>query len=186
MMPSSGTMKSPFQTSGHRALKIHARTRKMRGAIAAPKASRHPNRIIASLLLGAHGTPSHASGGRDSAMGSPFSLPISLAAMRTLVTAYDVEAVRACFPALRRRVDDRPVAWLDGPAGTQVPEACIDAMRDYLVTSSSNTHGAFAASAETDALVTATRAGMADLLGTTNPDEIAFGPNMTTITFALS
>ena len=56
----------------------------------------------------------------------------------------------------------------------------------YLVSSNSNTHGAFAASAETDALIAGTRAGVADLLGATDPDEIAFGPNMTTITFMLS
>jgi selenocysteine lyase/cysteine desulfurase len=79
-----------------------------------------------------------------------------------------------------------PVAWLDGPAGTQVPDACVDAIRDYLVQSSSNSHGAFAASAETDALIAGTRSAVADLLGATDPGEIAFGPNMTTITFALS
>jgi cysteine desulfurase family protein (TIGR01976 family) len=106
--------------------------------------------------------------------------------MSALVTAYDIEAVRARFPALHRRVDDQPVAWLDGPAGTQVPDACLDAIHDFLVAGGSNTHGAFAASAETDALVAATRAGVADLLGAGEPDEIAFGPNMTTITFALS
>jgi cysteine desulfurase family protein (TIGR01976 family) len=103
-----------------------------------------------------------------------------------VVAPYDVEAVRARFPSLARRHGDTTVAWLDGPAGTQVPDACLDAIRDYLTRSSSNTHGAFAASAETDALVARTRAAIADLLGTTDPDEVAFGPNMTTITYAVS
>jgi cysteine desulfurase family protein (TIGR01976 family) len=106
--------------------------------------------------------------------------------MSTIIAPYDVDAVRARFPSLRRRHRDGLVAWLDGPAGTQVPDACLEAIRDYLERSSSNTHGAFAASAETDALIADTRAGVADLLGATDPTEIAFGPNMTTITFALS
>jgi cysteine desulfurase family protein (TIGR01976 family) len=106
--------------------------------------------------------------------------------MSMIAPPYDVEAVRARFPALTRRHGDVPVAWLDGPAGTQVPDGCLDAIRDYLTRSSSNTHGAFAASAETEALIAGTRSAVADLVGATDPDEIAFGPNMTTITFALS
>jgi cysteine desulfurase family protein (TIGR01976 family) len=106
--------------------------------------------------------------------------------MSSTVAPYRVEAVRARFPALARRHGDATVAWLDGPAGTQVPDACLDAMRGYLTHSSSNTHGAFAASAETDALIAATRAATADLLGAADPDEVAFGQSMTALTYALS
>jgi cysteine desulfurase family protein (TIGR01976 family) len=101
--------------------------------------------------------------------------------------AYDVDAARSHFPSLARRgPDGRPLAWLDGPGGTQVPEECLAAMDAYLRASNANTHGRFAASAETDALVAGVRAGVADLLGTADVDEVAFGPNMTTLTFALS
>jgi cysteine desulfurase family protein (TIGR01976 family) len=101
--------------------------------------------------------------------------------------ARDVELVRAHFPALaREHAPGQPVAWLDGPAGTQVPLECLDAMTAYLSRSSSNRHGAFAASLETDAMVDEARAGVADLLGTPDPGEIAFGPNMTTLTYAVS
>jgi cysteine desulfurase family protein (TIGR01976 family) len=103
------------------------------------------------------------------------------------VDGYDIEAVRDHFPALARvGPDGGPVAWLDGPAGTQVPDECLDAMRAYLVASNANTHGAFPASRETDALVADVRAGVADLLGADDPAEVAFGPNMTTLTFSLS
>ncbi len=103
------------------------------------------------------------------------------------MTSFDVDAARSHFPSLARRgPDGLPVAWLDGPGGTQVPEECLVGMTDYLRTSNTNTHGRFPASAETDTLVAGVRAGMADLLGATDADEIAFGPNMTTLTFALS
>jgi cysteine desulfurase family protein (TIGR01976 family) len=101
--------------------------------------------------------------------------------------SFDVSAVRARFPALARTLDDgTPVAWLDGPAGTQVPSECLEAMDAYLRTSASNTHGAFAASRETDDLLEAVHAATADLLGASDPAEVSFGANMTTITFAVS
>lgn len=100
---------------------------------------------------------------------------------------YDIDAVRARFPALGRlHGDGRPVAWLDGPAGTQVPLECLEAIDSYLRTSNSNTHGAFGASAETDRLLAEARSGAADLLGAADSGEVSFGPNMTTITFAAS
>lgn len=100
---------------------------------------------------------------------------------------YDIGAVRAHFPSLARTGSDgRPVTRLDGPAGTQVPKECLAAMRDYLERSNANTHGAFPASRETDALLADVRVGMADLLAVDDPDEVAFGANMTTLTFALS
>jgi cysteine desulfurase family protein (TIGR01976 family) len=100
---------------------------------------------------------------------------------------WDLETVRSRFPSLRRPgPDGSPVAWLDGPAGTQVVDACLRAINDYLLTSNANHGGAFAASRETDELRHDVRAATADLLGATDADEVSFGPNMTTITYALS
>jgi cysteine desulfurase family protein (TIGR01976 family) len=98
----------------------------------------------------------------------------------------DVAAVRDHFPSLLRTIGGRSVAYLDGPGGTQVPREAIDAMRDYLTTSNANSHGAFTASRETDLVLTDVHAAAADFLGAHDPDEIVFGPNMTTLTFALS
>ena len=98
----------------------------------------------------------------------------------------DLAAVRAHFPALARTVDSVPVAYLDGPGGTQVPIECIDAIDAYLRRSNANHGGAFAASVETDEMLADAHQGMADLLGAHDPREIVFGPNMTTLTFAMS
>jgi cysteine desulfurase family protein (TIGR01976 family) len=83
-------------------------------------------------------------------------------------------------------VDGQPAVYLDNPGGTQVPQRCIDAMVEYLSQANANTHGAFLTSARTDTMLDAARAGMAALLGAADPREIVFGPNMTTLTFALS
>jgi cysteine desulfurase family protein (TIGR01976 family) len=100
---------------------------------------------------------------------------------------WDIASIRARFPSLRRPgPDGAPVAWLDGPAGTQVVDTCLRAINDYLLSSNANHGGAFAASLETDELVHDVRAATADLLGASDADEVSFGPNMTTITFALS
>jgi len=100
---------------------------------------------------------------------------------------WDIDAVRARFPALRRPGSDgRPVAWLDGPAGTQVVDLCLRAVNEYLLASNANSGGAFAPSRETDELVADVRAAVADLIGAVDPAEVSFGPNMTTITFAIS
>ncbi len=99
---------------------------------------------------------------------------------------FDVEAVRGHFPALARQVNGRTVAYLDGPAGTQVPEECLDAVSAYFRASNANTHGAFTASRETDQMMSEVHAAAADFLGAADPDEIAFGQNMTTLTFAVS
>jgi cysteine desulfurase family protein (TIGR01976 family) len=100
--------------------------------------------------------------------------------------ALDVGAVRDHFPSLGRTVDGLPVAYLDGPGGTQVPRECIAALTAYLERSNANHGGAFTASVETDAIVDEVRAAAADFLGAHDPDEIAFGPNMTTLTLAVS
>ncbi|HEY7331855.1 MAG TPA: aminotransferase class V-fold PLP-dependent enzyme, partial [Candidatus Limnocylindria bacterium] len=98
----------------------------------------------------------------------------------------DPAAVRGHFPALRRSLDGRPIAFLDGPGGTQVPDACIDAMAAYLRASNANHGGAFRTSEETDALLDDVHAAAADFVGADRPDEIAFGPNMTTLALAVS
>lgn len=98
----------------------------------------------------------------------------------------DVAAVRDHFPSLARSIGGVPVAYLDGPGGTQVPRQCIAAMTAYLERSNANHGGAFMASVETDALLDEVHAAAADFVGAHDPAEIAFGPNMTTMTFAIS
>ncbi len=103
------------------------------------------------------------------------------------MTDWDIESVRYRFPALRRPgPDDQPVAWLDNAAGTQVVDTCLRAVNDYYLASNANHGVPNAPSIETDELVAQARRSMADLLGVADPDEIGFGPNMTTITFAIS
>ncbi len=99
--------------------------------------------------------------------------------------ALDIAAIRAQFPALSRRHQGHPVAYFDGPGGTQVPTSVAEAMTDYLYHHNANTHWAFPTSVETDAAILGARGAMADFLGA-NPDEIAFGANMTTLTFHLA
>jgi len=101
-------------------------------------------------------------------------------------TSLGVSALRDHFPSLSRTVDGRPVAYLDGPGGTQVPRECIAAMTAYLERSNANHGGAFTASVETEALLAEVHAAGADFLGAHEADEIVFGPNMTTLTFAIS
>jgi len=96
-----------------------------------------------------------------------------------------VEAIRDRFPALTRVHRGRPVAYFDGPGGTQVPDGVVDAVSDYLYHHNANTHWAYPTSVETDAMLAGARAAMAEFLSAT-PDEIAFGLNMTTLTFHLA
>lgn len=94
-------------------------------------------------------------------------------------------AARAQFPALKRRHNGHPVAYFDGPGGTQVPQSVADAIADYLLHHNANTHWAFPTSVETDAAILGARSALADFLGA-ETDEIAFGANMTTLTFHLA
>ena len=94
------------------------------------------------------------------------------------------EQIRSHFPALARRHNGHPVAYFDGPGGTQVPRAVADAVGDYLLHHNANTHWAYPTSHETDAAILAARAALADWIGGA-PDEVAFGANMTTLTFHL-
>ena len=99
---------------------------------------------------------------------------------------HDVHRIRAHFPALAREVHGRPAAYFDGPAGSQVPQPVIDAVADYLAHHNANTAGAFATSRESDEVLETARQRMADFLNAPSPREIAFGQNMTTLTYALS
>jgi cysteine desulfurase family protein (TIGR01976 family) len=100
-------------------------------------------------------------------------------------TVATLAAIRAHFPALERVYNGHAVAYFDGPGGTQVPRAVVAAMNDYLYHHNANTHWAYPTSAETDALIERARAALADFLNA-GPAEIAFGANMTTLTFHLS
>jgi cysteine desulfurase family protein (TIGR01976 family) len=109
-------------------------------------------------------------------------------ATRTAPTSSSVastETIRTHFPALQRRHRGQPVAYFDGPGGTQVPRFVVDAMADYLLNHNANTHWHYPTSEETDAMIASARVALADLLGAT-PSEVAFGANMTTLTFHLA
>jgi cysteine desulfurase family protein (TIGR01976 family) len=97
----------------------------------------------------------------------------------------DVAWVREQFPSLQLRVNGQAAAFLDGPAGTQVPKQVMDAVQNYFLKSNANTCGAFATSRSNDAMIASARAAMADFLHC-DKDEVVFGQNMTTITFALA
>ncbi len=90
--------------------------------------------------------------------------------------------IREQFPALARCHNGQPVAYFDGPGGTQVPTAVVEAMADYLYHHNANTDWAYPSSEETDAMIHAARVAVADLVNA-SPHEIAFGANMTTLTF---
>ncbi len=93
--------------------------------------------------------------------------------------------VRSRFPALSQEIEGCIPVFFDGPGGSQVPGSVIDAISRYLVKSNANVHGAFATSRRTDECIDSARAAVADLLGC-DPDEVVFGANMTTLTFAVS
>jgi cysteine desulfurase family protein (TIGR01976 family) len=98
----------------------------------------------------------------------------------------DVRSIRARFPALARLGDDgRPLVLADAPGGSQVPDSVIEAVAGRYRRGLSNTHGAFITSEETDGLVAEARRAAADLTGA-RADEIAFGPNATTLLFHVS
>jgi cysteine desulfurase family protein (TIGR01976 family) len=99
---------------------------------------------------------------------------------------FDLESVRARFPALSISDDGVRRIYLDNPAGTQVPASVADAMSDCLLKANANLGGYFASSADAGQVVDSARAAMADFLNASSPDEIVFGQNMTTITLHMS
>ena len=96
-----------------------------------------------------------------------------------------IDAIRAQFPALERKQSGTPVAYFDGPGGTQVPKSVVEAVADYLYHHNANTHWHYPTSAETDAMMTAAREAMAEFVGGT-PEEIVFGANATSLAFHVS
>jgi cysteine desulfurase family protein (TIGR01976 family) len=98
----------------------------------------------------------------------------------------EVDKLRRQFPALQRTVNGRLLSFLDGPGGTQVPQSVIDAMSNYLANGSSNLGGPFLTSYEADLVVDNARLALQDFLNARRPEEIAFGQNMTSLTFAVS
>ncbi len=108
-----------------------------------------------------------------------------LTAQNETMNALDLAWVRSQFPSLAQTINGQPAIFLDGPGGTQVPQGVIDAISDYLKHDNANTGGAYATSRHTDAMIAGARSAMADFLGC-DPDEVIFGPNMTSLTFAMS
>ena len=99
--------------------------------------------------------------------------------------SFDIGWVRSHFPSLQTKVNGQPAAFLDGPAGTQVPTQVIHAIQGYLMSANANICGAFLTSQRNDQMISNTRAAMADFFHC-EKDEVVFGQNMTTITFAIS
>jgi cysteine desulfurase family protein (TIGR01976 family) len=103
----------------------------------------------------------------------------------SLSSVLDLTWVRAQFPALAQKVNGQPAVFLDGPGGTQVPQCVIDAIADYLARNNANTGGAYLTSRNTDRMIAEARSAMGGFLNC-DADEIVFGPNMTTLTYAMS
>ncbi len=103
----------------------------------------------------------------------------------TTFSVASVDAIRSNFPALARMHGGAPVAYFDGPGGTQVPRSVVSAMDEYLFHHNANTHWRYPTSEETDALIAGSRVALADFVNG-RPDEIVFGLNMTTLTFHLA
>ena len=100
-------------------------------------------------------------------------------------TRLDLDSVRAQFPALAQTVNGRTAIFLDGPGGTQVPQRVIDAISQYLSRDNANSGGNYETSRRTDRMLVEARSAMADFLNC-DADEVAFGMNMTSLTFAMS
>ena len=103
-----------------------------------------------------------------------------------MTASFNLESVRSQFPAFNRTVEGHPVVFLDGAAGSQVPSRVAEAVSGYLIGTNANHGGPFATSVESDAMLDAAHQAAADFLGTADPDTVAFGANMTTLTLAVS
>ena len=98
----------------------------------------------------------------------------------------NIDDVRQQFPALQRLVNGHRAVFLDGPAGSQVPQSVADAVSNYLLTHNANRGGGFATAVESDEVLDAAHVALADFVGAADPQEVCFGSNMTTITLAAS
>ena len=97
-----------------------------------------------------------------------------------------IQSCRAQFPALERQENGKPVIFFDGPAGTQVPRCVAEAMTHYLLHCNANHHGQFGTSQESDELLRQSHLAHAEFVGASDGGEVAFGQNMTSLTFAFS
>jgi cysteine desulfurase family protein (TIGR01976 family) len=111
--------------------------------------------------------------------------PMSTTSLQSSAEISTVNQIRSHFPALERVHNGYPVAYFDGPGGTQVPRQVVESMADYLYHHNANTHWEYPTSAETDAAIEKAREVLGEFLNA-SPAEIAFGANMTTLTFHLS
>ena len=102
------------------------------------------------------------------------------------IRVFPINKVREAFPALSRIYKNKPLIYLDGPAGSQVPKSVISAISRYYKQSNANSHGHFITSQETDQIIDQTREKIATFLGAEKPETISFGSNMTTLNFALA
>ena len=93
----------------------------------------------------------------------------------------DLDLIRSRFPGLKR-----PAVFFDNPAGTQIAQTSLNRINEYLIETNANHGGVFATSRESDALVEDARLAAAEFLGASRPEEIVFGPNMTTLTLHIS
>jgi cysteine desulfurase family protein (TIGR01976 family) len=112
-------------------------------------------------------------------------MPIAEPASASSSIALDLPWIRSQFPALAQTINGNPAVFLDGPGGTQVPQRVIEAIADYLARNNANTGGAYSTSRNTDRMIAEARSAMADFLNC-DPDEIVFGANMTSLTYAMS
>ena len=103
-----------------------------------------------------------------------------------MTSAFPIDSVRAQFPGLQREVAGRPAIFFDGPAGSQTPRRVVEAVSDYLLHRNANHGGPFATSQESDAMLAEAHRALADFVGAERSEEVSFGANMTTLTFALS
>src|SRR5260370_16393642 len=95
----------------------------------------------------------------------------------------DLSSYRRYFPSLSLDVNGNQAIYFDNPGGTQVAQQVVDAMLSYFHSANANSHGAFLTSQRTDQVIAAARSAMADFLHAASPNEIVFGPNITTLPF---
>src|SRR5437660_11119760 len=113
------------------------------------------------------------------------SIAMNTATPQSSATILSTEEIREQFPALLRLHNEHPAAYFDGAGGTQTPRVVVDAVADYLLNHNANTHWEYPTSHETDAIIESARHAFADFLNA-SPNEIAFGPNTTTMIYHLS
>ena len=100
--------------------------------------------------------------------------------------AHQLDSIRSQFPSLGRSINGKPAVYLDGPAGTQVPQSVVDCIADNILHHNANRSGRFATSREVDEQMSQSHRVFADFFGAVSPDSIAFGPNMTSLTLQFS